>query len=47
MNMDKLYKLLMNNEELKDIPIIYIFQVAVAVFEIINSGECMYKLEDI
>ena len=47
MDMDKLYKLLANDEEIADIPILYIFRVAVAVFKIINSGECNYKLEDI
>lgn len=45
MDMDKLYKLIINNEELKDIPIIYIVRITVAVFEAINSGECMYELD--
>ena len=45
--MDKLYKLLANDEELADVPILYVFRVAVAVFKIINSGECKYDLEDI
>lgn len=45
--MDKLYKLLANDEDLADIPIMFVFRVAVAVFRIINSGECNYKLEDI
>ena len=47
MNIDKLYKLLMNDEDIMDIPILYVFRVAVAVFKIINSGECKYELEDI
>ena len=47
MNMDKLYELIINNEELQDIPLTYIVRIAIAVFEAINSGECMYKLEDI
>lgn len=45
MNMDKFYKLLMNNEELQDIPMTYIIRIAIAVFEIINSGDCMYELD--
>lgn len=47
MDMNKFYELLTNDETLKDVPIVYILKVAIVVFEIINSGECMYKLEDI
>jgi len=47
MDMDKFYKLLTNDEEIADIPILFIFRVAVKAFEIINSGECKYDLEDI
>ena len=47
MDMDKLYKLLMNDEELTDVPIMYIFKVALVVFKIINSGECMYDLKEV
>ena len=47
MDMDKFYKLITNDEELADIPITYIFKVAIEVFKIISSGECNYKLEDI
>lgn len=47
MDMDKFFELLMNDESINDVPLIYIMQVALAVFEIINSGECAYKLEDI
>ena len=47
MDMDKFYKLLTNDNELADVPILFIFKVAVEVFKIINSGECNYKLEDI
>ena len=46
MDMDKFYKLLINNEELKDVPILLIARVALVVFELINSGECMYKIEE-
>ena len=47
MDMDKFFELLANDESIKDVPLIYVMQVALAVFEIINSGECAYKLEDI
>jgi len=40
MDMKKLCDMLTSKEDLKDIPIIYIFRVAFAVFELINSGEC-------
>ena len=45
MDMEKLYDKLMQCEEIKDIPFIYIFRVVVAVFKIINSGECFYERE--
>lgn len=45
--MDKFYKMITNDDSIKDIPIIYILRVAVVVFNIINSGECSYILEDI
>lgn len=40
MDMKKLCDMLTNKEEIRDIPIIYVFRVASAIFEIINSGEC-------
>ena len=47
MDMDKFYKLITSDEDLRDIPLIYIMRVAIAVFEIINSGECFYELEEV
>ena len=47
MDMDKFYKLITSDSELQDIPLTYIMRVAVAVFEIINSGECLYHLEEV
>ena len=41
--MEKFYKLLMEKEEIKDIPIDHILKVVVSVFEVIDSGECFYK----
>lgn len=46
MDMKKLCDMLTSREDLKDIPIIYVFQVAYAVFEVINSGECFYDSEE-
>ena len=36
---------LFDDEELKDIPIDYIFRVAYAVLVIIAEGECFYKVD--
>jgi hypothetical protein len=43
MDMEKLFDKLTENEEIKDIPVDYIFRITICVFEIINSGECFYK----
>lgn len=40
MDMQKFSKLLLNCEDLKDIPAIYVLRVAISVLEIINKGEC-------
>lgn len=47
MDTNKLYKLLTSNADLQDIPLIYIMRITIAVFEIINSGECFYKIEEV
>jgi len=45
MDTDKLSELIVNREELKDIPATVILRVAVSLIEIINSGECMKELD--
>ena len=45
MDTDKLYQKIMNDEELKDIPIIFITKVICAVLRIINDGDCFYETE--
>ncbi len=45
MDTDKLSELIVNREELKDIPATVILRVAVSLVEIINSGECMKELD--
>ena len=42
MDMKKLCDMLIQRDDLKDIPIIFVLRVACAVFEIIDSGDC-YK----
>lgn len=44
---DKLFKILTNNEQLKDIPILYIVRITECVILAINSGKCISKLEDL
>ncbi len=45
MDMKKFSELLIQCEDLKDIPAIVVFRVAISVIEIINSGECMKELD--
>lgn len=42
MDMDKFIEKLFSREELKNIPVIYLCQVAISILEIINEGECFY-----
>lgn len=46
-NMDimKLCEKVLQNEEVKDIPVVYVFAVILCVFEAIESGECFYNTE--
>ena len=46
MDMDKFFDLLMENEHVKGIPLMHVLYITLAVFEIINSGECFYKIEE-
>ena len=43
MNMNLMCEKLISHPDLKDIPLIFILRVAIAVFEIINTGECFYE----
>lgn len=45
MDVLKLCKKVLENEDIKDIPIIYVYIVVTTVIEIINSGECFYDTE--
>lgn len=46
MDTKKLIEELAKREELKDIPAIYTLQVATAVLEIIQSGECFFYTQE-
>ena len=47
MDMNKFYKAILNSPSIRDIPILHVLRVAIVVFEIINSGECFYKEEEL
>lgn len=44
MDTEKLVKDLINKEELKDIPIVHIGQVAVALLELLQGNSYIYKI---
>ncbi len=46
MDMNKFCEKLIQDKDLGDIPMIYVFRVAIAVMEIINNGECFYDSEE-
>lgn len=41
--MKKLFKRLLENEDIKNIPLEHVIRVAIAIFEIINSGDCFFE----
>lgn len=45
MDVMKLFDMILDSEELKDIPKESIFRVAYEVLMIISSGECFYPVE--
>lgn len=46
MDMEKLCDKLIQDETLKDIPLTYVFRVAVSIFSIIGSGECFFQNDE-
>jgi len=45
MDIDKLYKRVMSDTKLKNIPQIFVFKVLFSVLEAIGSGECFVETE--
>lgn len=43
MDTKKLYRALLDDNDIKDIPIIFVIRVAYAVLKIINEGNCFYE----
>ncbi len=46
MNTKLLCEKLIENEDLKDIPTMHVLRVAIAVLEVIDSGECFFDAEE-
>lgn len=47
MDMKKLCKKLLENEDIKNIPLEHVIKVLAVIFDIINSGECFYERSDL
>ena len=45
MDMDRFYKMLMEDDRIKDLPITIVLKITLIVLDIINSGDCIYKVE--
>lgn len=45
MDIKKLMEMVLANEEIQDIPLIFVLAVMNSVVEAISSGECLYKTE--
>ena len=45
MDVIKLFEKVMKDDEVRDIPLMYVFTVVCCVVEAISSGECFYKTE--
>jgi len=42
MNIKKLFENVLSNEDIKGIPLVFVYLVFNAVIDAINSGECFY-----
>lgn len=45
MDIDKLFKKVLDSEDVKNIPVLYVITVLNCVLDAIGSGECFYKNE--
>lgn len=46
MDIDKLFNMVVLNEDIKDIPLLHIILVFNCVLDVISTGECFYRLEN-
>ena len=47
MDMNKFYKMLIEDERISEMPMTLVLRIAIVVLDIINSGECIYEVEHI
>ena len=47
MDMNKFYKLLIEDERIKDMPMTLVLRITLVILDIINSGECLHEFEHI
>lgn len=45
MDIEKLLQIVMESDDIKGVPVLYVFIVINSVLEAISSGECFYKAE--
>lgn len=45
MDIIRLFEKVIESDDIKDIPLIYVFEVVCCVIDVIGSGECFYKTE--
>lgn len=45
MDMNKFYRMLIDDERIKDIPMVFVLRMAIIILDIINSGECMTEID--
>lgn len=45
MDINKLFHKVIEDEDVKDIPLVFVLMVINSVIEAINSGDCFYKTE--
>lgn len=45
MDVNKLFHKVIEDEDVKDIPLVFVLAIVNSVIEAINSGECFYQTE--
>ena len=45
MDLEKLCQRVMNSDDVKEIPVIYVYKIIFTIIDAISSGECFYDTE--
>ena len=45
MDVIKLFEKVIESDEIRNIPLVYVFEVVCCVVDVISSGECFYNTE--